>query len=58
MPNGGGGVGNLRRSGRQGCVGQQLPTELDPRGTEAIAQESEVTDAHEAFGQNMKEKAA
>jgi hypothetical protein len=37
---------------------QQLPTEFDPRGAEAIAQEAEVTDAHEAFGQHMQEEAA
>ena len=59
MPDGGVGVGNLRWGGRQeGCGGQQLPAELDPRGAEAIAQETEVADAHEAFGQNMQEKAA
>jgi hypothetical protein len=39
--------------GRQGGVRQQLPAEVESRGREAIAQKPEVTDAHEAFGQNM-----
>jgi hypothetical protein len=58
MPDGGVSNGNMTCGGRHGSIRQQLPTELDPRGTEAIAQEPEVTDAHETFGQNMKEKAA
>jgi hypothetical protein len=58
MPNGGVGAGNVSWGGRQGRVRQQLPAELDPRGTKAVSQKTEVTDAHETFGQNMKEKAA
>ena len=58
MPDGGVGVGNLRCGGRQGGVRQQLSAELDSRGMEAIGQKAEVTDAHEAFGQDMQEKAA
>ena len=58
MPDGSVGVGNWRWGGRQGSLRQQLPTELDPRRTETIAQEAEVTDAHEAFGQDRQEKAA
>ena len=58
MPNGSVRGGNMRWGGWRGSIRQQLPTELDPRGTEAIAQKSEVTDAHEAFGQDVKKEAA
>jgi len=58
MPDGSVGAGNVSWGGRQGRVRQQLPAKLDPRSTEAIAQKAEVTDAHEAFGQNMEEEAA
>jgi len=58
MPDGGVGVGNLRLSGWQGGVRQQLSAELDPRGTEAIGQKAEVPDAYEAFGQDVEEEAA
>jgi hypothetical protein len=58
MPDRGVGLGSLSCGGEQGGVREQLPAELDPRGTEAIAQEAEVTDAHEAFGQDVEEEAA
>ena len=58
MPDRGVGLGSLGCGGRQGSVRQQLPAELDSRGTKAIGQKAEVTDAHEAFGQDMQEEAA
>ena len=58
MPEGSIGVGNLSCGGRQGGVRQQLPAELGPCSTKAIGQKAEVTDAHEAFGQDVEEEAA
>ena len=58
VPNCGVSLRSLSGDGRHGGLRQQLPTEVDPRGTEAIAPKAEVTDAHETFGQNVKKEAA
>ena len=47
--------GGLRR---QEITGQQLSAKLEPGDPESIGQKAEVTDAHEAFGQDVEEEAA
>ena len=39
--------------GWHGLSGELLPAKFESLGTEGMGQKAEVTDAHEAFGQNM-----
>jgi hypothetical protein len=43
---------------QQGIARQQLPAKLEARGPESIGQKTEVTDAHEALGQDVKKEPA
>ena len=58
MPDRGVGVGNLRGGGGKGACASNCRQSLTRATRKRLAQKAEVTDAHEAFGQDMQEEAA